>query len=157
MAGQIFRFDELDEASLVSRAQCLAEVVNPGDVFCLNGPVGAGKTTFARALIKAILLVDEDVPSPTFTLVQTYDTRRGPVWHADLYRLGSSMELEELGLAEAFETAICLVEWPELMNSVKPAAAHDLTFETVLDGAARQLTIRSMSPRLSQALESFDR
>ncbi len=76
----------------------------------LDGPVGAGKTTLARAAILSILPEPEDVPSPTFTLVQTYDTTRGPLWHCDLYRLSSVLEIEELGLEEAFETAITLIE-----------------------------------------------
>lgn len=156
MAGQTRTFHPLAEDDLIRLAQSIAEIVEPGDVFCLQGPVGAGKTTFARALIKTILVEDEDVPSPTFTLVQTYETRRGPLWHADLYRLGSSMELEELGLTEAFETAICLIEWPEIMETQTPDNAHLLKFEPVEEGSARRLDITSRVPRILQALNEVD-
>lgn len=92
----------------------------PGDVVLLEGAVGAGKTHLARALIHAVLLQDEDVPSPTFTLVQTYDTRNGTLWHSDLYRLSSTFEIEELGLIDAFADAICLIEWPDRLGELTP-------------------------------------
>lgn len=102
----------------------------PGDCLLLQGPIGAGKTHFARHLIQSLLTEPEDVPSPTYTLVQTYDTRQGALWHADLYRLNALDEVEELGLTEAFDTAICLVEWPEKLGYLTPVAALQLTFET---------------------------
>lgn len=105
----------------------LGKVLRPGDVVCLKGPVGAGKTHFARALIQSRLDRPEDVPSPTFTLVQTYDTAAGEIWHADLYRLTQSREIDELGLADAFETAICLVEWPDRLGDRIPSRALTLT------------------------------
>lgn len=91
------------------RAQQLARRLSPGDVILLSGDVGAGKTHFARALITELLDYPEDIPSPTFTLVQTYEGASGAIWHADLYRLTSTHEIEELGLVEAFHDAICLV------------------------------------------------
>ena len=111
-------------------AQRLAMHLEPGDTILLSGPVGAGKTHFARALIQSILSEPEDVPSPTFTLIQTYETRRGTLWHADLYRVTSTQELEELGLSEAFETAICVVEWPDRLGDMKPRAALDIALAT---------------------------
>ena len=109
-------------------ARHLAPRLRAGDVLLLSGPVGAAKTHFARALIRARLGRDEDVPSPTFTLVQTYDAGDLEIWHADLYRLSDPAEIEELGLTEAFDTAICLVEWPDRLSDLRPADALDLAF-----------------------------
>jgi tRNA threonylcarbamoyladenosine biosynthesis protein TsaE len=94
----------------------------------LSGPVGAGKTHFARHLIQSLLAETEDVPSPTFTLVQTYETRAGLLWHADLYRITSTHEIEELGLAEAFGNNICVVEWPDRLGELSPPDALSLAF-----------------------------
>ena len=107
----------------------LAQQLTSGDVLLLTGDVGAGKTHFARHLIQSILSVPEDVPSPTFTLVQEYDTTRGPLWHCDLYRLTSTGEVEELGLVDAFETAICLVEWPDRLGSLAPAEVLEIRLD----------------------------
>lgn len=101
-----------------------------GDVLLLDGSIGSGKTHFARALIRSRMQVPEDVPSPTFTLVQVYDTQIGEIWHSDLYRLTSVDEIEELGLTEAFETAVCLIEWPEKLGPLTPASALRLRFQT---------------------------
>ncbi|WP_407493846.1 tRNA (adenosine(37)-N6)-threonylcarbamoyltransferase complex ATPase subunit type 1 TsaE [Pseudooceanicola sp. MF1-13] len=119
-------------------AQRIGTLLNPGDTLLLDGPVGAGKTHFARSLIQSLLHVVEDVPSPTFTLVQTYDTRSGEVWHADLYRLTAPDEVIELGLTEAFEDAICLVEWPDRLGDLVPPGALHLSF-TVADENSRQI------------------
>lgn len=102
-----------------------------GDCVLLSGPVGAGKTHFARSIIQAMMERDgavEDVPSPTFTLVQVYETSVGEVWHTDLYRLTHVDELTELGLDDAFETAITLVEWPDRLGAARPERYLDLTF-----------------------------
>ena len=93
----------------------LAERLRPGDTLWLEGDLGAGKTHLARAIIRACLGAEgegQEIPSPTYTLVQTYDTPQGEIWHADLYRLSDPQEIVELGLTEALDTAICLVEWP---------------------------------------------
>ena len=111
-------------------ARRLAHDLRPGDTLLLEGPVGAGKSHFARALIAELLPGPEDIPSPTYTLVQTYEGRSGPVWHADLYRLGDPGELIELGLEEAFGTAICVVEWPECLGDLAPPSALRLRFAT---------------------------
>jgi len=92
--------------------------------------------------------VPEDVPSPTFTLVQIYDTSAGEIWHADLYRLSSPEEAEELGLRDAFETAICLIEWPDRLGSISPTAgALTLVFST-LNEERRHLTFEGGSSEL---------
>lgn len=102
--------------------------LSAGDCLLLSGPVGAGKTHFARSIIQAMLGRLEDVPSPTFTLVQTYDTSSGEVWHADLYRLSHIDELAELGLEDAFDTTITLVEWPDRLGVFRPARCLELDF-----------------------------
>ncbi|MEM7488306.1 MAG: tRNA (adenosine(37)-N6)-threonylcarbamoyltransferase complex ATPase subunit type 1 TsaE, partial [Pseudomonadota bacterium] len=115
----------------------------PGDCLLLSGPVGAGKTAFARAVIHARLAAEErppeDVPSPTFTLVQTYDVGPFEIWHADLYRLTDPAEVLELGLEEAFRDAVCLIEWPDRLGPDTPPDALRLDF--ALDGPGRSLAI----------------
>lgn len=101
-------------------ARRLAHGLKPGDTVLLSGPVGAGKSHFARNLIQALLIEPEDVPSPTFTLVQTYETTCGTLWHSDLYRINSTQDVEELGLIDAFQDAICLVEWPDRLGELTP-------------------------------------
>jgi tRNA threonylcarbamoyladenosine biosynthesis protein TsaE len=115
-----------------------ADRLVPGDVLALHGPIGAGKSHFARALIRARLGREEDVPSPTFTLVQTYGAEP-EIWHADLYRLTHPDEVLELGLEDAFRSAICLIEWPERMGDLLPEQALHLHFVPV--GDARRADI----------------
>jgi tRNA threonylcarbamoyladenosine biosynthesis protein TsaE len=100
----------------------LAAKAKIGDVIFLRGGLGAGKTTLARGLIAAWTGSDEEAPSPTYTLVQTYEGPRGPLWHIDLYRLDNPDDTLELGLEEAFETAVVVIEWPERLG---PNAPHD--------------------------------
>ena len=99
-------------------AKC-AEITKRGDVWALSGTLGAGKSVFARAFIKKMTGAEE-VPSPTFTLVQMYDAGAFDIFHYDLYRLKSPMEIFELGVDEAFYSAVSLVEWPEKMGSFAP-------------------------------------
>lgn len=109
-----------------------------GDVMALDGPIGAGKSHFARALIRERLGRDEDVPSPTFTLIQTYPADVD-IWHADLYRLTHPDEVLELGLDDAFQTAICLIEWPERMGALLPADA--IRLRLIPDGDQRRAEV----------------
>jgi len=128
----------------------LAERLAPGDTVLLSGQIGAGKSHLSRALIRAALRREEDVPSPSFTLVQTYETDRGEIWHADLYRLSHPDEVMELGLEDAFATAICLIEWPDRLGRFEPPRAIRLTLSD--EGQGRRATIHAPAhPALSAA------
>jgi tRNA threonylcarbamoyladenosine biosynthesis protein TsaE len=128
----------------------LAELVRPGDTILLEGPIGAGKSALARAFIRARLGAGEEVPSPTFTLVQVYDDEGTEIWHADLYRLTHPDEVWELGLDQAFETAICLVEWPDRLGHHLPPDA--LTIRLEAKGEGRQARISGGRVGLAEAL-----
>ena len=117
-------------AETCALARRLAPGLGPGDTLLLSGGVGAGKTHFARCLIQGLLSVPEDVPSPTYTLIQTYAVPGAEIWHADLYRVEDVSELEELGLEDAFETAICLVEWPDRLHELAPETALRIALES---------------------------
>ncbi|GAA6209687.1 hypothetical protein NBRC116601_29800 [Cognatishimia sp. WU-CL00825] len=119
-----------------------AAALKPGDTILLTGDIGAGKTHFCRSLIQARLGYLEDVPSPTFTLIQTYDTEDVELWHADLYRLSSPDEVIELGLIEAFSEAICLVEWPDRLAELAPKTALSAAFKMTETPGERSLTLR---------------
>ncbi|WP_270725169.1 tRNA (adenosine(37)-N6)-threonylcarbamoyltransferase complex ATPase subunit type 1 TsaE [Shimia sp. Alg240-R146] len=125
----------------------LGAKLQAGDVLLLEGDIGAGKTHFARSLIQSLLTVSEDVPSPTFTLVQMYETEQAELWHADLYRLTSPDEVVELGLVDAFEDAICLVEWPDRLAELRPENALTLTFALGETTGSRILTPSFNAPR----------
>ena len=98
----------------------LAAILKPGDVVALDGPLGSGKTALARAAIRALTSAQEEVPSPTFTLVQSYESERGPLYHFDLYRLEAPDQAVELGIDDAFADGISLVEWPDRLGAYLP-------------------------------------
>jgi len=125
-----------DEAATARLGAAIARALKPGDAVCLSGPLGAGKSTLARALIRALTRPDEDVPSPTFTLVQFYDGADLKIAHFDLYRLTSPQEAYEIGLDEALEDGAAVIEWPERLEGALPADRLDV--EMSLDGAARR-------------------
>jgi tRNA threonylcarbamoyladenosine biosynthesis protein TsaE len=142
-------------AETCALARRLAPRLGPGDALLLSGGVGAGKTHFARCLIQSLLPFPEDVPSPTYTLVQTYPGPHAEIWHADLYRLTQPGELVELGLTEAFETAICLVEWPDRLGDLAPGTALWLDLAPGNVDEARRLTLRWSDPRWTTRLEGI--
>lgn len=114
-----------DDAATDRIGAALGRALRIGDAVLLSGGLGAGKTALARAAITARLAdmgLKDDIPSPTFTLVQTYEADI-PIWHADLYRLSTEDEVYELGLDEAFETAAVLIEWPDRLGGATPGRA----------------------------------
>jgi tRNA threonylcarbamoyladenosine biosynthesis protein TsaE len=125
------------EAGLEAVAGRLAAALRPGDVVALSGELGAGKTTFARGVLRGLGWTGE-VPSPSFTLVQTYPTDP-PLWHVDLYRLDSAAEADALGLDDAWDSAVVVIEWPERLGDRLPADALRLRLDGAGD-ATRRLT-----------------
>ena len=108
----------------------VAALARPGEAVLLSGPLGAGKSAFARAFVRAWLGEPAaEVPSPTFTLVQPYDGPRGTVWHCDLYRLGDPDELAELGIEQGLAEAVLLVEWPDRLGPWVPVDRLELALE----------------------------
>jgi tRNA threonylcarbamoyladenosine biosynthesis protein TsaE len=123
-------------------AAALALVVVPGDVLALFGELGAGKTVFARSFIRARGGSGE-VPSPTFTLVQSYDLPNGLIYHFDLYRIEHPDEILELGMEEALSEGICLIEWPERMGPALPPDRLEvhLFHETATEPGSRRVEL----------------
>ncbi|RAP42260.1 tRNA (adenosine(37)-N6)-threonylcarbamoyltransferase complex ATPase subunit type 1 TsaE [Rhodovulum viride] len=156
MSGTRLSLSLAAEAQTRALADRLAAALGAGDTLLLDGPIGAGKTAFARALIQAAQtragLPPEDVPSPTFTLVQTYEAGPFEIWHADLYRLGHPHEVLELGLDEAFDLALCLIEWPDRLGDLAPADALRLTFGPGPSETARTLDLVSADPSWADRL-----
>ncbi|CDG32981.1 MULTISPECIES: tRNA (adenosine(37)-N6)-threonylcarbamoyltransferase complex ATPase subunit type 1 TsaE [Acetobacteraceae] len=136
-------------------ARHLADMVRQGDCLALQGEMGAGKSTFARALIRH-MAGDEalEVPSPTFALVQPYETKAGTVFHYDLWRLSGPDELYELSWDDACES-IMLVEWPDRAEDMLPAGALHLTFAQGTGEEARIVTLHGWPEERLKALSSF--
>ena len=108
-------------------ANALAPLLRPGDIVTLEGSIGIGKTTFIRALLETLGCIEE-VPSPTFNLLHTYEL--GPVtfWHFDLFRIERLPDVYELGIEDALENGICLIEWPKIMAKLLPTKRLELEF-----------------------------
>lgn len=121
------------EAQMAAFAGQLAEIAQVGDVLLLDGDLGTGKSFFSRSFIHHLaqqqLGKKLEVPSPTFTLVQTYDQLKPPIWHFDLYRLSGPDEAYELGLDDAVKTAICLIEWPSRLEGDLPENCLNIFFK----------------------------
>ncbi|BAV49492.1 bifunctional tRNA (adenosine(37)-N6)-threonylcarbamoyltransferase complex ATPase subunit type 1 TsaE/phosphotransferase [Mesorhizobium sp. 113-1-2] len=152
MTGLVLERLLTDETQTARLGEDLALALRAGDVLALKGDLGAGKSTLARALIRA--LADDaglDVPSPTFTLVQSYDTRI-PVHHFDLYRLSSAAELDELGFDEALTQGAALVEWPERAEGYLPKTT--LLIELVQHGEGRLARLSGQGPAFDRAARS---
>ena len=129
-----------DETATAALAARIAAVAAPADIIALKGDLGSGKTTLARAFIRACGNQDE-VPSPTFTLVQVYDARPAAIWHFDLYRIRVPEEAWELGIEDAFTTGISLIEWPERLGQLLPDRRLELGFAVGDEPGARHIAI----------------
>jgi len=130
-------------------AECIAPWLRAGDTLLLSGEIGAGKTHFARSVIQTLQAAHgmaEDVPSPSFTLVQTYMAGDLEIWHADMYRLTQPDELLELGLEEALDTALCMIEWPDRLAGMAPDDALELAFTLGQAEGTRDITLTSAAP-----------
>ena len=144
-----FRLDH--EADTARLGAAIAAELKRHEAVCLSGPLGAGKSTLARGLIQALTGEATEVPSPTFTLVQTYATPRLALAHFDLYRLGKPEEVAELGLDEALDEGAAVIEWPEKLGHHLP---HDrLDVELHIDGARRRARLSAHGVWEDRALE----
>lgn len=134
------------EGSLIT-AQKLANLLIPGDCVTFRGDLGAGKTTIIQTIIQTLHGGDIAIISPTFNLLQTYDVdvlgETCTIWHYDLYRIEEAEELDELGLEDAFENGIALIEWPEIAEFWIPEHAFHVTIEFTEDNDNRDITITS--------------
>ena len=130
------------ENDTIKAAAEFAATLKPRDIVLLNGDLGMGKSVFARSVIRALTnQPDLDVPSPTFTLAQTYETPVGDIWHLDLYRLKDPEELYEIGWEDALTSGIILVEWPERLDYLTPKKAMTVTLTQGDTPTSRIITI----------------
>jgi tRNA threonylcarbamoyladenosine biosynthesis protein TsaE len=149
--------DLVDIAATQRLGAAVTRLLRTGDVVALWGELGAGKTTVARAVITELGYGGE-VPSPTFTLVQTYDLSPVAVWHFDLYRIDNPDEVIELSFEEALAEAICLIEWPERMGPLLPSDRLDIVLSYTDDDDSRRAELRGHGAwrgRLTEAGDEF--
>ncbi|RYH10894.1 tRNA (adenosine(37)-N6)-threonylcarbamoyltransferase complex ATPase subunit type 1 TsaE [Tropicimonas sp. IMCC6043] len=141
-------------ADTAALGRALAHLLRKGETLLLAGPIGAGKSHLARATIREVMArhgaAAEDIPSPTYTLVQTYAAGTAEIWHADLYRLTDPQDVFELGLDEAFTEAICLVEWPDRLGETAPESA--LLIELSLAGDGRRADLSGVKTLWAERL-----
>ena len=145
-SARVRTLDLADEAATLRLGDALATTARPRDVIALQGPLGAGKTAFARGFIAALarcqgVELPSEVPSPTFTLVQTYAFGPVAVWHFDLYRISNADDAIELGLDEALAEGICLIEWPDRLGPRLPKDRLDLALAYGPTDQARVATL----------------
>lgn len=139
------------EKDTIKIAEKFADITKQGDVWALNGTLGAGKSVFARAFIQK-LTAAEEVPSPTFTLLQTYGTPDFDIYHYDLYRLERPSEIFELGVEEAFYSGVSLVEWPERMEGFAPRNMWNVSIEVTNEG--RKIVVSATDDDKEQRLKN---
>lgn len=131
------------EQETIEVARDFAIILRPRDVVLLQGDLGLGKSVFSRGIIRTLTGDDHlDVPSPTFTLVQTYDTPQGEIYHFDLYRLKSPEELYEIGWEDALSGGILLIEWPDKLEHLKPKNFIEVDLKMGLTPTSRIIDIK---------------
>ncbi|MBO7332807.1 MAG: tRNA (adenosine(37)-N6)-threonylcarbamoyltransferase complex ATPase subunit type 1 TsaE [Alphaproteobacteria bacterium] len=153
MEEPVLTYYSRNEADTVSLAKGLKPLLKKGDIIALYGTLGVGKTAFTRALIQSEI-PDEEVPSPTFTLVQTYALKEGEIFHFDLYRLEDPEEVYELGIEDAFSDGISLIEWPDKMGYILPHKKI-LKIEITLNGKERIFKLSSQNPVWMERLKAL--
>ncbi|ATQ44762.1 tRNA (adenosine(37)-N6)-threonylcarbamoyltransferase complex ATPase subunit type 1 TsaE [Caulobacter mirabilis] len=131
-----------DDAATARLGAAVGAALRAGEAVCLTGPLGAGKSTLARALVRSLTTPDEDVPSPTFTLVQFYEAADFPLAHFDLYRLSDPDEAYEIGLEDALVDGAAIIEWPQRLEGDLPADRLDIDigFDETGEGRRARLT-----------------
>lgn len=134
------KFVSKNEAETIKIATDFAQKVSPGTVIALYGTLGAGKSAFCRGFIQSLCQQVEDVPSPTFTLLQTYEAPNFEIYHFDMYRLKQPEEAYELGIEDAFLDGVSLIEWPEKIGYLLPKNAIRITIE-INEDQSRLITI----------------
>jgi tRNA threonylcarbamoyladenosine biosynthesis protein TsaE len=149
-----------DESETARVAQAVARVAVCGDVIALHGDLGSGKTAFARGFIRALTTPGEEVPSPTFTLVQTYVADPAEVYHFDFYRIEDPEEAWEIGIEDAFAGGISLIEWPDNVGGLLPAERLDVSLRIPAGGpeTARHMTLAGSARwtrRLADLADAF--
>ena len=147
---KIFISENEQQTAEISAA--LSEISQIGDIWALRGTLGMGKSVFARAFIQH-LTAAEEVPSPTFTLVQMYSAPHFEIYHYDLYRLEKPSDIFELGVEEAFYDGVCLIEWPEKMETLAPRNMWNVLIEA--DDKGRKITVSSDDENKIQRLEKW--
>ena len=134
------KINNLEQTKLL--AEKIAKLVEIGDVIELDGDLGVGKTTFARYFINSLLKEKEDILSPTFNIVHPYTTDKFTIWHFDLYRIEKIDELEEIGIYDAFDEGVSLIEWPEIISSIVPE--NRLLVNFIHNGNERTVNIKGI-------------
>ena len=142
-----------DEAATRALGAAIGRALRTGEAVCLSGPLGAGKSTLARALVRALTTPEEDVPSPTFTLAQFYEGSRLDVAPFDLYRLTSPDEAYEIGLDEALDQGAAVIEWPERLGGRLPPDRLDVVIALSKDGKAREASLAAHGAWKGRGLE----
>ena len=141
------------ESDTIDLGKKLSRFARKGDVFALFGTLGMGKSVLSRAFIQNLTAADE-VPSPTFTLVQTYESTDFDIFHFDLYRIKSPEEIFELGMEEALYEGVCLIEWPEKMGAYLPRNAFIVNITPF--GSGRKITIDNKDINKQKRLALLD-